>query len=328
MPIRHRIAAGAGVITIAAAIALAGSAPASAHSGAFYTSASLGEGGYGFATISPTDAAVALLPTVAGLEAEAVEIWNEIGYAISGEGDDNDTLYFWDHTTGAVTGSAPLAIDPAWPATTPVLLNVYALDTTKGSTVPDGTILTFAEINTGPEVNVGTWLSSIDPATGYVTPLVDVTGLEDDTFVDSLATDPLTGVTYALVDYNDGLPQYSVLDIAAGTYATPAPLSAVRDSIGSGYMQGSDFTDEGILHFFYSSEGSVFAHLNGAITSNPTATVAGPVDDVETDALAYDPAPKLADTGLNLVNPAIAALAILGLGAAVVVVSRRRIAAA
>jgi hypothetical protein len=325
MPIRHRLAAATGVVAIAAAIALAGSAPASAHSGQFFTLAKFGDG-YAFATISQADATVVGLPTPLAQAAAAVEIWNEVGYAIGNVGQFTDTLYFWDHTTGAITGDKPITLDPAFPAQTPVLQGVFALDTTKGSSVPDGTILTFARINTGGEINQGTWLSSIDPATGVLTPLVDVTGLEADTYVDSLATDPVTGVTYALVDYNNGVPQYAPINIAAKTVGAPVALTAARNSLDYGYMGAADFTNEGLLYFFHSS--GRFAHLTGSITSDPSAVAIGPISNVSERALAYDPAPQLAETGLNLVNPAIAALALLGFGAAVVVVSRRRVTAA
>jgi hypothetical protein len=332
MPIRHRIAAGAGVFAIAAAIALAGSVPASAHSGQFFTNAASGESG-GFATISQTDATITALPDLSGQYATAVEIYGEQGYAIDGDDEETGTLYFWDHTTGAVTDSRPLVLDPTF-AEGAFIVDIRALDTTVGSTLPDGTLLTIVRINFGEEVNEGTWLSSIDPATGTVTPLLDLTGyindFDDFLYVDSLATDPTTGVTYLLTDFDDGMPLYSTVDFVGGTVADPVALTGVNEVLGDGYILGSDFTDAGVLFFIYNSteEGSqdAFASLTGAITANPSATFIGAVDDedVSTNALAYDPAPKLADTGLNLVNPAIAALAMLGLGAAVFIVSRRR----
>ena len=339
MSIRTRLAAGTGVVAIAAAIALAGSAPASAHSGQFFTSAFLGDVGPGFATISQTDATLAYLPQVAEVGVSAVEIWNEAGYAINGEGQDNDTLLFWDHTTGAITGTAPITLDPLF-FDGAFINTVRALDTTKGSSLPDGTILTLAEINFGEEVNEGLWLSSIDSTTGVLTPLVDLTGYidefedaeGDDLFIDSLATDPTTGITYVLVDFDDGTPQYLAVDIANDFVAPPAPLPGVNAILGDGYMMGADFTDTGVLHYFYSvfgeGEPRVFASLSAAITANPAGVFSGILGDVSTPALAYDPAPKLAATGLNFVNPAIAALALLGLGGAVVVISRRRLTAA
>lgn len=342
MPIRHRIAAGAGVFAIAAAIALAGSAPASAHSGQFFTEAEIGDGPDGFATISQSDAAVTQLPELADVDANAIEIWNEAGYAIAAVGNSNDTLVLWDHTTGAVTGTHPLTLDPAFSPNS-FLINVQAMDTTKGSSLPDGTILTLATVNTGFEINQSLWLSSIDPATGIVYPLVDLTGYLDELqededaelYLDSLATNPLTGVTYIFIDFNDGTPQYVAVDIATDTAAAPVPLVNVEGALGEGYIQGADYTDTGVLFFYYFVFGevegpgsTVFANLAADITTSPAATLIGEVGDVSSGALAYDPAPMLANTGLNFVNPAIAALALLGLGGAVVVISRRRLTAA
>jgi hypothetical protein len=333
MPIRSRLAAGTGVVAIAAALALVGSAPASAHSGQFFTNAASGESG-GFATISQTDAGITLLPDLSGQYASAVEIYNEVGYAIAGGGEQTGTLYFWDHTTGAVTDSRPLTLDPEF-SDVAFIVEVFALDTTKGSTLPDGTLLTIVRINfDDEEINEGIWLSSIDPTTGIVSPLLDLTGYVNDfdlfLHVDSLATDPMTGITYLLTDFDDGTPLYSAVDFVGGTVADPVALPGVQDVLGDGYILGADFTDVGVLFFFYTlgGEGSedVFASLTGAITANPSAVAIGAVDDdaVSTRALAYDPAPRLADTGANLVNPAIAALALLGFGAAVVIVSRHR----
>jgi hypothetical protein len=330
MPIRHRLAAATGVVSLAAALALVGTAPASAHSGNFFVNAyfeDLDAGGFG--TISTTDAALTPLPELADEPVSAIEIYDEKAWALDNEGQFNDTLLRWDHTTGAFTGSAPITLDPAFDDDASIFF-VTGLDTTKGSTgVSDGTILTLALINFGDEINQSTWLSSLDGQTGILTPLVDlveIAPVQDQLSFDSLATDPATGVTYVFLNYGDGLPYFVTVDIATDDVSAPVALPAVAEVGGDGYIAGADFNDTGVLYFFYVefSTTQIFAKLDGAPSTSAVVTEIGPAVPLSPGALAYDPAPKLADTGVNLVNPAIAALALLGLGAAVVIVSRRR----
>src|SRR5690606_3331411 len=180
MFVRHRLAAGTGVIALGAALALTGAAvPASAHSGTFYTSAWSAEAeAGGFATINQANGALALLPQPAGVFAYAVELWNEPGYAlVGGDGESPETFVPWDHTTGAITASLAMTLNPDF-AETAILRDVGSLDTTTGSTLPDGTILTIAWIGFSDEDPdyIEPWLSAIAPATGVVSPLVDLTG--------------------------------------------------------------------------------------------------------------------------------------------------------
>ena len=317
---RTRIAAGAGAVALAAAMTVVGTAPAHAHTGSLFTQSIVGEGVANFATISTADATVTPLPTAVNVFAAGLEIWNEQGYAIGGPGEGADNLYFWDHNTGAITQELPLTLAVGWGD----LDSVNSLDTTKGSVLPDGTLLTIVEFEVGEEA-VELWIASIDPATGIITPLVNFSDVEGDIILDSLATDPTTGITWAFVD-GEGPQSAYPIDFTAMTYGDPVSMEGLWDSVGSGYISGADFNDAGQLWFIYNFEGRALVSLDGAVATEATGTVAGPVEDVAGYALAWDSAPQLAATGLELVNPAIVALGLLVAGGAVVLVTRRRTA--
>jgi hypothetical protein len=334
MPIRHRLAAATGVVAIAAALALVGAAPASAHSGNFFVNAYFADrDAAGFGTISTTDAALTGLPQLPNVFVSAIEIYEEKAWGIYGDGQQNNTILRWDHTTGALMGDAPITLNPAFDDDA-LLVNTFGLDTTKGSSgVPDGTILTLTIINFGDELNQSTWLSSIDGQTGVINPLVDLAVLapnDGEYIIDSVATDPTTGITYVFfISQGFAAPLFATVDIATDAVGTPVELPAVKAAAGNGYIPAADFNDAGVLYFLFDefSTTQVFAKFDGAPSASAAVTVIGPAVPVSQGTLAYDPAPKLANTGLNFVNPAIAALALLGLGGAVVVISRRRLTA-
>jgi LPXTG-motif cell wall-anchored protein len=257
------------------ALALTVTVPVSAHTGSLFTVAASGDTTETFASISSTNAAVSpiggAIPGAGG-----VEIFNETAYAIFEDGH----LVTWDHNTGAILTSVPLSIEGY------DSFGVFALDTTT-----DGTLLTYARVTYTEDDALITeeWVASLDPATGVLTPRVEVTDV--DPFLDSLATNPVTGVTYSFVDIDDGVPQYVTIDLAAA---------------------------------------SVLASSTGEFGASAGAVAVGTVSDVSTVNLAYDPfvaaAPALADTGVDASAVALGALALLGAGAVALLVVRRRTA--
>ena len=274
---------------------------------------------------SPTskDSREQLLPH-AGYSALGLEIVDETGYVLLGESGDapGPTLGWiatWDHTTG-VTG----ALVPIVSGVGVTLQDLYALDAT-----PDGTLIAYAAVSVlDVEFPVDyEWIVSIDPTTGALAKLVDITGATS--YVDSISTDPTTGVTYVWVDEDDGLPQYIVADLDAGTYGPTIDMVGVNDDLGGGFMYGADFDTSGTLWFYYPSDTNVLASLTGSPSASVGAVssgiYAGTVSDIN---LAYDPyvAPKavLAETGSPVAGILAGGLALLGAGVLVHAVSRRR----
>ena len=308
-----------------AALSLTGAAAGSTAAGepdGLY-SASNGDGVGGFVQLDKTDATATTLGSpVEGVALTSVEVVNGLGYAI-GEVLETGTFAFWtwDIATGAVLSSVPIS-SPAG-----VIEGMWALDTT-----PDGLFLTYA-VFTYPEVD-DPWISSIDPATGSLTPLVNTYSVDDGRLFEGIATNPVNGVTYALADYNDGIPAYSPVDLAAGTVGDSISFPEIYDNLGFGYFSEGDFDATGVLWFTYSGEPGSVARTNGPAEVGVDATELGTPDILskaitvgQTAVFPVVPAaPQLAATGFPVAPFAggAAALLIAGLGLMVV---RRRAAA-
>lgn len=316
--ISSRVALGALVV---AGLTFA-AAPVGAHTGSLFTVTDEGS----FATISGADASVApLSPSNLGdYSVNGIEIFNEVGYVLLTQSDDTDTNYLvatWDHSTGAL--GTPVQLVGELDVT---LNSVYGLDTTN-----DGTLLAFADVTVleGEFPINYTWVVSIDPATGLVTGLVDITGATP--YEDSLATDPTTGITYAFVDEDLGLPQYLQLDLAAGTFTGPTDLDEIQATLGDGYIYGADFDTAGTLWFYYNGfdeDNDGLSYTTGPFSETVEGVFVGePNVSVNEVNLAYDPyvAPQLAATGLPLLPLALAGAGLLGLGG-LAFASRRRVA--
>lgn len=315
---RSRVAAGTGAVALAAALTLVGAAPAHAHTGSLYVQ-SMGDGN-SFATISTTDAAVTPLPTPTDIASRGIEIWDDQAYAIAPPGNVH-TLYRWDHTTGAITTETELTLEPGRGE----LEYVSSLDTASGGVLPDGTLLSIVTFDSGDGSEQ--WVASIDPATAVISPLIYFSDIEGTFYLDSLATDPTTGTTWAFVDPDVGVQHAYALDFTTRTHGDPVPMEGLWHSVSTGYIAGADFDESGTLWFIYLYDSAYLVHLDGPVGVETTATAVGEVPPVATYSLAWDHGKRLADTGLELVNPAIAALALLGLGGAVLLVSRRKAAA-
>lgn len=329
----HRTTARFALATaLVAALCLGGSALAASAAGepdGLY-SATDGEGGSGFVQLSKTDATATALGAGTDLYTFfSVEVVNGLGYATGvayGADDDSsadDTYMFftWDITTGEVLSAVPLS------STAGPIGGITALDTT-----PSGLFLLYVEFGgDGEGVPSSEWIASIDPATGAVTLLVNVDLPDDGRIFEGIATNPVTGITYALADYDNGVPAYSPVDLAAGTVGASVALTSISDSIGAGWFVEGDFDATGVLWFIYSSEVGV-ARTDAPAEVGVEATELGD-PDIEDKAITVGqtvvppaPEPQLAATGLS-VAPVAGIAAVLLAAGALVVFGRRRSAA-
>jgi LPXTG-motif cell wall-anchored protein len=351
----RRIGARIGVgIAAIGLLGLTGIASVGAHTGSLFT-VGYGDDFEAFSTIGQSDAVVTPLPThtTGNYEWYAVEIVGEQAYALGAisESQDDRTYYIttWDHSTGAQ--GAPVAITSPVPD---VEFDVWALDSRA-----DGTLLVLVELE---QEGADEWVASVDPATGTLTLLIDMSGVSD--FLDSLATDPTTGTSYVLADENDGLPEFLPLDfsVVPGTYSgVPIPIPAIQTALGNGYMTAADFDTAGTLWFYYRllptqgpgagvtprlSDGDLefavtdptglLASTTGVFGTTSSAVSSGNVDSPDgysNGALAFDPvappAPAvLPDTGVDLSVAGFAGLTLLIVGLGAFAYTRRRTASA
>lgn len=319
------------------AIGLVAASPASAHTNNLFTYIAEDVTTVGFATMDRTTAAVTSLGTPSAYEFDEVlgaEIFNEVGTAIAttdDEQEDEHVVLGWDHSTGAEETPVPLFVEGA------DLGYLTGLDT-----LADGTIITFAiyevEIE-GEPVDVAV-IASVDRATGVLTPLIDVTDLTIDGsfWIESLATDPISGVTYALLsdDEESGESYYAPLDFDTLTYGTPTQFTGA--GFGEGFFQGADFDVDGTLYFIYGNNEREEYELStlGAPATWPTAerhyvadTASNYPDEYPLATLALTleqapAAPALANTGAEFPALALAAGGVAVLAGAVTVVTTRR----
>lgn len=317
---------GAGVAAVAL-LGFMGTAPAGAAAGdTLYTATSFESAQGALGTINlegPTFAALGPnLP--AGLTSSGIDLFGETGYGIAYDSDDVYYVYTWDHNTGTITTPVPITQAIAEFPTR----SVYAADT-----LPDGTLIAFLILEgEGGDLE---YVVSIDPGTGVATELVDLTGVSD--FLDSLATDPTTGTTYAFVDENDGMPQYLELDLVGGAYSGPTDLTGFNSAFGDGFVDGADFDTAGTLWFYYAvfgdSDGvdyTLLAASSGAFSAAVGADFVGGgavSTDLDTVNLTIGPAvvkPALAATGVDIAGIATGAAVLLAAGLGVLLVTRRR----
>lgn len=313
--------------TLVAALCLGGSALAASAAGepdGLY-SAQEGDTGSNFVQLSKTDATATALGTATDLYIfYSVEVVDGLGYAtgviLGAEGEDDDVYAFftWDITTGEVLTAVPLS------SAAGEIVDVTALDTTT-----DGVFLAYIEIGGDGDTSTE-WIASIDPATGAVTLLVDVDLPDDGRIFEGIATNPVTGVTYALADYDNGIPAYSPVDLAAGTVGESVALTSVSDSIGGGWFVEGDFDATGVLWFTYSGDVGVArtdtpAEVGVAATELGDPNIVDKAITVGQTVAPVPPAPEpqLAATGFPVAPVAGIAAALLAAGA-LVVFGRRR----
>lgn len=310
---RNWTAVGIGA-ALAGVLAVGMSIPASAHTGAFFTVDFVPDDDF-FATISPLDALTAPFGEPVPFTARGIEIFSESAYALYGT-EGGPVLATWDHSAGTV-GSEVAIQQP----------EDYLMDGMSGlDTTPDGRILSIAALWI-PEVLDGAFIVEIDPATGALDLLVDLSGT--DFYPSSIATDPTTGATYVFSG-----TQYLEVDIQTGAYGELVDLLGVVEDLGFGSVEGADFDTAGTLWFFYDGEGTQFASLDGSLSASVGAVSSGEASEVNDYNLAYDPvavpvvpdAPQLSNTGMDASACVVAGAALLVSGLVVVLVARRRTA--
>ena len=320
MTVLSRLGAGAATIAV---FGLLGIAPAGAAAGdTLYTVVAPKTGPYSVSTINPDTLVATPLGAAAdvNLSVESVELFGDTGYALGRELTETDdvieVVMTFDHNTGAILTVVPL--DEAFIEAG--FKQLRGLDT-----LADGTLIAVAQFD---GVNSPSFVVSINPATGLLTELVDVTGAAD--FFDSVATDPTTGITYVFVDEDNGDPEFLVVDLDAGTYTGPATLTGIQDSFGDGFVSGADFNSAGSLWFYYRSDGLLLAATSGPFSATVGADFAGGglvSGDIADQALAVGPpvaVPALAATGVNIVAIGAGAAALLAAGMLGMVIARRR----
>lgn len=335
---RRRLAATALVLSTASLLALP--TAASGHTDNLYTWAFVDPESEsfssGFATTSKSDAALAFLgdqtnPTIGGVS--GMEICADSGYAVGYAGE--PSIVQWNHDSGAVVGEPvglSLATDPDSE------LFVYELDS-----LADCTLLTILQYP-GEFEAPDTAVAVVDPVSGVVTTKVLLDPLGDGAYR-GIATDPVSGVTYLFGDDGE-TTGYWVVNVAAGTYSDFVPTPAVPEYFSSDtFAQGADFDAAGglwiVMGVIQQENYRLVSFAPGAdlATAEPISspgilpsgfqsgvTVVGtPIPLAADHTVAVKPA--LAATG-STTQPLIAAalLALVGLGFALVVASKRRIA--
>jgi hypothetical protein len=276
------------------------------------------DGGNGFVQLDKTDAtATAIGPVSEEYVFTSVEVVNGVGYAIGyvmgdDDVDDMPAVFTWDIATGAVLTAVAATLGDG-PAN-----QLEALDT-----LADGTLITYVE--GGPDS--GALIVSIDFTTGALAVLIDTDTVDDERIYEGLATNPVTGITYVLADYDDGIPAAAPVDFAAGTIGESIFYEDIADSLGGGWFTEGDFDADGVLWFTYSNAG--VSRTDGALEVGVDATELGDPDIISKaitigqTVVLPAPAPQLAATGLDLA-PVIGGAAVLfALGGGLLLVRRR-----
>jgi len=228
------------------AVGLLAAAPALADTDDLYTYLYRADD-TGFATMDPATGVVTALPETPATAEDLVgaEVFNGVGTAISAPDETdrgaNFDIFTWDITTGAESAPVTLSLLPGLQ-----LLEVSGLDT-----LADGTLITSIRYETtsgDPETDHSA-IASVDRVTGLLTPIVDTTSLISRFDVVSLATDPVSGGTYAFLREGSGTSFFMLLNLAGGTFGTPSPFEGA--GFESGVFQGADFAADGTLYFIY-----------------------------------------------------------------------------
>ena len=295
----------------------------------------------GLGIVSKTDATLAVLPSTTPDESfyGAIEIVDGLGYSVGGNDESGYVVFTWDVATGAELTAVPITAPGA------TFYGISSLTATENDEVlPDGTLITIANINTAPDGNlVRIFIGSVDPTTGVFTRLMEITSLyiESSFVADSLASDPTSGITYLFGHYSDGVPVAVALDLTGGEFDAPVELTGIEDTVFADEIPASDFDSDGVLWFYASGESSALAHTTGQFSSDVFAVLVGPASEAvdgtgrETNLsqLAIGPAvpvpagPQLAATGAPIEQPLLIGGVLLVLGAAAFGVARRRRAA-
>lgn len=318
------------VTAIAAAVTLAlMPTAASGHTDNLFTWAESGEEFTGFATTSRTDATLTPLGEDVDLEfVSGMEICDEVGYAVGPQIEEPPFVVTWNHDTGALL-------------TEPVSLWIEEGDVGEVAeldTLADCTLLAIAFFEAGATTAA---LVVIDPATGELTVVVDLSGLA--LRPSGIATDA-AGVTYLFASDYGSDATVAVVDLDAGTLGPFAELAGmVAYYEGGGPTYGVDFDGSGVMWMIIGADAQELYRLTSFAAEADLAT-ATPVDSgyypFEDELVANPPfaltaegssvtpppapAPQLAATGTELPAGVVLAAGILLLAGAALVLTRRR----
>ena len=245
------------------AMGLIAASPASAHTNNMYTYLYFNEvnSSASYATYGKADGAVTPLETLFAQseddEVLGIEVANEVGTEI-GYYFDGPYVLDWDHTTGAIGTYLPATIagyDGPW--------GFQGLDT-----LNDGTTVTLLEyaVNEGtveePNLLPHRVIASVNRGTGELTPLVDITDVllwndEQDFFannVQSLATDPATGITYVFIQGSEHELYFLPVTVSSGTVGALTLFG--NEYLSHGSIDGADFdAGDGSLYFHFDDHG-------------------------------------------------------------------------
>jgi len=335
-----RFAGRAAVAGIAlTAMGILAASPAIAAVPALYTYLD-GTNPYGYSTMSATTGAVTPLPTLPTNPPDEVvgeELTNGVGTAIGVfSGDPSEFfIYDWNATTGASNAGVPAFVAGADEGS----LVISGLDTRN-----DGTLITYAEYTTTgggefPTTSHHSVIATVNRDTGELLPVIGLDDLYDsDYIVNSLATDPLTGISYVFMEQEgNNLAFWVELDFDTQTFDIPGTFDGA--GFESGFFQGADFDASGTLWFIYGNNDREMYELS---TLGSPATWATDARTVVADAasnyapyplselaLTTAPAPALAETGAEfpVALLALGSVAVIAGVVTVVTVSRRRRAA-
>lgn len=253
-----------------------------------------------------------------------------IGYFDAGSG----AYYVYTWSTSGVADAGVLAFVTGADEGS---LRVSGLDT-----LADGTAVTYVEytVTEGggefPTTTQYTAIATVNRATGELTPVIDTTPLyESGYYVNSLATDPVSGVTYAFLSHEeDSLSYFTALDFVGVTFDMPTQFEGT--GFESGFFQGADFDATGTLYFIYgnnSREMYELSSLGSPATWQTDARVfiadaPSNYDDYPLSTLALTTAPPLALASTGAEFPAallaVGGVAVLAGAVTVVTVARKR----
>lgn len=279
-----------------------------------------------------------------GVWLTGMEVYGGTGYAIRGLDGGEKDIFTWNITTGEQ--SVPVELnytDAGFFGEEVSFIETWSLDATT-----DGRILAigFFDPDAGGGDNTRHAVIEVDPATGVITPLVDLTAaLNTDTFwFQGIATDPTTSTTYLLgYHYESGeaneYPAVAVpVNLGANTIGSPITISSYPSSTIDDINEG-DFDEAGVLYVL--SDDGVLGRFSSPLVAGSTFNNLGSPAQVNSDVFAVtgaaapppvivDPGdgPTLAATGASVTPLALGGLSALvcgGLVIAWVTRSRRRV---
>ncbi len=317
------------------ALGLVAASPASAHTNNIYGWVTQA-GPSGPATYDRTNAEATLLPSSVdvGEEIRGIEVFNEVGTAIVVDyGDPNVySVFSWNHTTGAAGALTELTVDVAGFVE---ITDLGGLDT-----LADGTLISWVEYSAydGEFPSTFTAIATLDPATGILTPVIDMSDLllgdPGDFYLQSLATDPVSGQTFAFLSASAApQPAYVGLDIAGGTHTAAGVFNGT--DFEDGFIAGADFDFDGTLYFIYGNDAREIYELSSVSGPSTWDTAARTyigdaggnvgVNRIASRALTVEHSAALASTGseLPLVWLFAGSIAVIA-GTVTVVTTRRR----